>query len=106
MKEFSNEELARCNGKKGAPAYVAYKGKVYDVSMSFLWKEGNHQVVHRAGEDLTDAMKQAPHGADILEKLPVVGTLQTKDAQHGSSFKKPEQRASLVRNSSRRAYFA
>jgi predicted heme/steroid binding protein len=80
LKEFSKEELARCNGEKGAPAYVAYKGKVYDVSESFLWKEGKHQVLHRAGADLTDAMEQAPHGADILGKFPVIGTLQTKDA--------------------------
>lgn len=69
LKEFSNEELARCNGKKGIPAYIAYKGKVYDVSESFLWKDGNHQVVHSAGVDLTDAMEQAPHSADVLEKF-------------------------------------
>ena len=80
LKEFSKEELARYNGEKGAPAYVAYRGKVYDVSESFLWKDGKHQVLHRAGVDLTDDMEQAPHGADILGKFPVIGTLQTKDA--------------------------
>lgn len=77
MKEFSKEELARYNGKSGSPAYVAYKGKVYDISDSFLWKDGSHQVLHNAGEDLTDVMKQAPHGGDVLEKFPVVGTLLT-----------------------------
>ena len=76
MKRFSREELARYNGKDGAPAYIAYKGKVYDVSASFLWQNGRHQVVHNAGEDLTDALEQAPHGADMLERLPVVGTLR------------------------------
>jgi predicted heme/steroid binding protein len=76
MKRFSREELARYNGKDGAPAYIACKGKVYDVSASFLWQNGRHQVVHNAGEDLTDALEQAPHGADMLERLPVVGTLR------------------------------
>ncbi len=75
MKEFTDEELAKYNGKNGKPAYVAYKGKVYDVSASFLWKDGNHQVLHRAGMNLTDALEQAPHGGDVLEKFPVVGIL-------------------------------
>lgn len=75
MKRFSKEELARYNGKNGAPAYIAYKGKVYDASNSFQWKNGRHQVVHNAGEDLTDALEQAPHGADMIERLPMVGNL-------------------------------
>jgi len=76
MKEFSIEELARYNGKNGAPAHTAYKRRVYDVSASFLWNGGNHQVFHAAGVDLTEAMEQAPHGGDVLEKFPVVGTLR------------------------------
>ncbi|MEM2106461.1 MAG: cytochrome b5 domain-containing protein [Candidatus Bathyarchaeia archaeon] len=76
MKEFTEEELTKYNGKNGKPAYVGYKEKVYDVSTSFLWRDGNHQVLHRAGMDLTDALEQAPHGGDVLEKFPVVGTLR------------------------------
>jgi predicted heme/steroid binding protein len=79
MKEFSREELARYNGKNGSPAYVAYRGKVYDASGSFLWKDGSHQVLHNAGVDLTDAMEQAPHGGDVLEKFLFVGTLRGAD---------------------------
>ena len=79
MKEFSKEELARYNGKDGRPAYAAYKGKVYDLSGSFLWNDGSHQVLHNAGVDLTNAMEQAPHGEDILEKFPLVGTLLGAD---------------------------
>jgi len=75
MKRFSKKELAQYNGKNGAPAYIAYKGKVYDVSSSFLWKNGNHQVLHNAGKDLTDSLEEAPHGVDLLERFPVVGTL-------------------------------
>lgn len=76
MKSFSKEELARYNGKNGAPAYIAYKGKVYDVSASFIWRNGRHQVVHNAGEDLTDGLEQAPHGVEMLERLPVIGILR------------------------------
>jgi len=77
MKQFTEEELAHYNGKKGKPAYVGYKGKVYDVSASFLWKDGTHQVLHSAGVDLTVALEQAPHGADALKKFPVVGILRS-----------------------------
>lgn len=76
MKKFNRNELTQYNGKDGAPAYIAYKGKVYDVSGSFLWRDGNHQVLHNAGEDLTDSLERAPHGADMLERFPVVGTLE------------------------------
>ena len=79
MKEFSKQELARYNGKNGRPAYAAYKGKVYDLSDSFLWNDGSHQVLHSAGVDLTDVMEQAPHGGDVLEKFPLVGTLRGAD---------------------------
>ena len=76
MKELTEEELSRYDGKNGAPAYIAFKGKVYDVTGSFLWKDGNHQVLHDAGKDLSATMGQAPHGEDILERFPVVGTLR------------------------------
>jgi predicted heme/steroid binding protein len=75
VKDFSKEELARYNGKNGSPAYAAYKGRVYDVSSSFLWKDGKHQVLHEAGGDLTDAMEQAPHGEYVFKKFPLVGSL-------------------------------
>jgi predicted heme/steroid binding protein len=76
VKEFTEEELIQYNGKNGNPVYVVYKGKVYDVSTSFLWKDGTHQVLHTAGVDLTEALEQAPHGGDALEKFPVVGILR------------------------------
>ena len=79
MKKFTERELALYNGENGKPAYVAYKGKVYDVSASFLWKDGKHQVLHNAGADLTLALEQAPHGIEALERLPVVGILHNAD---------------------------
>jgi len=79
MKEIRKEELAQYNGKNGNPAYIAYKGRVYDVSSSFLWKDGIHQVFHSAGSDLTYALERAPHGREALEKFPVVGFLSDGD---------------------------
>jgi len=75
MRAFTREELKQYDGRDGI-AYIAYDGRVYDVSSSFQWQKGVHQVSHRAGRDLTDALKKAPHAADVLEKFPVVGELE------------------------------
>jgi predicted heme/steroid binding protein len=74
-RRFTRKELARYNGRDDAPAFLACEGLVYDVSGSFLWQQGRHQVLHAAGDDLTDELAQAPHGADLLQKFPVVGVL-------------------------------
>ena len=76
MREFTEDELIKCNGKNGNSIYIAYKGRVYDVSSSFLWEGGRHQVLHDAGVDLTNALEQAPHNEGLLEKFPVVGVLK------------------------------
>jgi predicted heme/steroid binding protein len=91
MKVFTLKDLAKYNGKNGKPAYVAYNRRVYDVTNSFLWKDGRHQVLHNAGTDLTTAIKQAPHGRDILAKFPMVGILQ-EAGTHGSGEAKVSRR--------------
>ncbi len=75
QRTFTQEELRQYNGRGGAPAFIACQGKVYDVSSSFLWRGGRHQVFHDAGADLTSGLAQAPHGVEMLAKFPVVGTL-------------------------------
>ena len=75
MRAFTREELRGYKGTNGLPALVAYMGKVYDVSGSFLWQGGVHQAMHLVGVDLTEELDQAPHGAGLLGKFPVVGTL-------------------------------
>lgn len=72
---FSLEELSRYDGKAGRPAYVAYRGFVFDVSHSSLWKEGLHQARHQAGRDLTAEFAAAPHGTLVLARVPIVGRL-------------------------------
>jgi len=85
MKEFTEKELAQYDGRNGKPAYVGYNGKVYDISSSFLWKDGTHQVLHSAGVDLTAALEQAPHSEDVLKKFPVVGILHSAGVSNKSS---------------------
>jgi predicted heme/steroid binding protein len=75
MRRLTKEELSQYNGKDGASVYIAYESKVYDVSHSFLWQKGRHQVLHIAGMDLTTELDAAPHGADMLERFQVIGML-------------------------------
>lgn len=75
-KILSYRELQQFNGEGGKPVYIAYKGKIYDVTGSDLWKTGRHQNRHDAGDDLTEMLAQAPHGEEMLEKMPVVGRLK------------------------------
>jgi predicted heme/steroid binding protein len=75
MLKLTREELSVYDGKEGRRTYVAFEGSVYDVTDSFLWKEGNHQGIHPAGRDLTDEMAEAPHGADVFEMFEIIGVL-------------------------------
>jgi predicted heme/steroid binding protein len=74
-KEFTREQLSRFDGIEGRPAYIAFNGNVYDVSESFLWMGGSHQALHQAGKDLTGVLDRAPHGEDLLERVPIIGRL-------------------------------
>lgn len=75
MNKISRSELALNDGRQGRSAYIAYKGRVYDVTDCFLWKGGRHQAMHEAGKDLTEAFDEAPHGADLLARAEMVGLL-------------------------------
>ncbi len=75
LKKFSKEELAVNNGKNGVRAFFAVNGRIYDVTNSSLWENGEHESLHEAGKDLTQELELAPHGADVIERYHVVGTL-------------------------------
>ncbi len=96
MRRLTKKELAQYNGKDRAPAFIAYEGKVYDVSRSFLWQGGRHQALHTAGVDLTADLDQAPHGADLLERFPVVGVLEQNDVSGVVDISKGLQAQLLV----------
>ncbi len=74
-KKFTPQELEKYDGKDGRPAYIAYKGKVYDVTDSAFWLGGDHLGAHQAGRDLSAEMDLAPHGPENLDRVKLVGEL-------------------------------
>ena len=75
VRKFTIKDLEGYDGKNGKPAYVAYQGKVYDLSQSSLWSGGEHMGMHQAGKDITEELELAPHGEEILERVKIVGKL-------------------------------
>ncbi len=74
-RKLTVEELAKYDGKDGNPAYLAYNGKVYDVTESSFWLGGDHLGAHQAGKDLTMEIDIAPHGPENLDRVKLIGTL-------------------------------
>ena len=74
-RKITQAELAENNGQNGKPAYVAYRGKVYDVSESAFWLYGDHMGSHQAGKDLTQELELAPHREETLQRVKEVGVL-------------------------------
>jgi predicted heme/steroid binding protein len=75
LRKFTSEELEEHNGKNGNPAYIAYQGKVYDISQSDFWVSGEHMGMHQAGKDLTEELELAPHREEMLERVQLIGEL-------------------------------
>lgn len=71
---YTKSQLALRNGQDKPEIWVAFKGLIYDVSASRLWKNGKHYE-HWAGQDLTPELADAPHTEAVFEKFSVVGQL-------------------------------
>jgi predicted heme/steroid binding protein/uncharacterized membrane protein len=78
-REITPEQLLAFDGKEGRPAYIAYKGIIYDITNSRLWKNGQHMMKHHAGTDLTEVLKTAPHGEDKVLAMTQAGMLIASD---------------------------
>ncbi|HEY1025204.1 MAG TPA: cytochrome b5 domain-containing protein [Sphingobacteriaceae bacterium] len=74
LPNYTRGQLALRNGQDKPEVWIAYKGKIYDVSRSRLWNNGKHYE-HWAGQDLTDELKDAPHTAQVFERFEIVGRL-------------------------------
>ncbi|MER2600549.1 MAG: cytochrome b5 domain-containing protein [Caldilineales bacterium] len=72
---FTEMELRQYDGQRGARAYIAYDGVVYDVTDAPTWRGGMHRDLHYAGLDLTRSLRKAPHDATVFERVPRVGVL-------------------------------
>jgi len=95
MKYFEPEDLSAFSGKDGAPVYISYEGKVYDVSGSKLWKTGTHMMKHKAGSVMDGQMAAAPHGPEVLERVVLIGALKMPAA--GQTTRKELEDSALSR---------
>lgn len=75
LPEFTLAQLALRNGQDKPEIWVAYKGYIYDVSESRLWRNGKHYE-HWAGQDLTDELAMAPHTEKVFERFKLIGILK------------------------------
>jgi len=71
---YTRTQLALRNGQDREEIWVAYKGKIYDVTNSRLWRRGMHYE-HWSGQDLTDELKDAPHAEEVFTRFKQVGVL-------------------------------
>lgn len=81
LKEYSRSQLALRNGQDKEDIWCAYKGIIYNVSSSRLWRNGHHYE-HWAGQDLTKELGDAPHTDKVFEKFEVVGRLAVEVDRH------------------------
>jgi len=74
LPEYTRSQLALRNGQDRPEIWIAFKGNIYDVSESRLWRNGKHYE-HWAGQDLTDELKDAPHSEKVFERIRLIGKL-------------------------------
>ncbi len=75
LPNYTKQQLALRNGQDKPQIWVAYKGFIYDVGSSKLWKNGKHYE-HWAGQDLTTELPDAPHTETVFNKFEVIGILK------------------------------
>jgi len=83
---FSASDLKRHDGLGGRRGLIAYKGKVHNVTTMPHWIGGYHFEKHRAGTDLTEAIKKAPHPDTLLKGAPIVGDYHPLATESGSAL--------------------
>lgn len=74
LPSFTRTQLALRNGQDRSEIWVAYKGVIYDVSNSRMWRNGQHYE-HWAGQDLTPEIVHAPHTDQVFARFTPVGIL-------------------------------
>ena len=76
---ISLDEVAKHTGKDGNSCWVAVDETVYEISGFVLWLEGDHKPSGgraKCGKDLSEVIKQSPHGKSKLKLLKEIGPLQ------------------------------
>ena len=75
LPEYTISQLALRNGQDKEEIWCAYKGIIYDVGKSRMWRNGKHYE-HWAGQDLTHELKDAPHNENVFDKFKAVGVVK------------------------------
>lgn len=75
LPEYTRAQLALRNGQDKPEVWVAFRGRIYAVTGSRLWRKGWHYE-HWAGQDLTEELKDAPHTEKVFEKFNIIGKLK------------------------------
>lgn len=75
LKKITKRQLSLHNGQDKPYIWIAYRGRVYDVSESRLWLAGKHYE-HWAGQDLTLELKDAPHTDIVFNRFKCIGILE------------------------------
>jgi predicted heme/steroid binding protein len=75
LPEYTKGQLALRNGQDKPQIWVAYKGIIYDVTESRLWRNGKHYE-HWAGQDLTHELVDAPHTHEVFKKFKAIGRVK------------------------------
>lgn len=73
--KISKRQLSLRNGQDHDKIWIAYEGRVYDVTESRLWLNGKHYE-HWAGQDLTAELSDAPHGIGVFDRFQCIGVLE------------------------------
>ncbi|UCF30524.1 MAG: hypothetical protein JSV26_10805 [bacterium] len=73
--ELTTGDLSLFTGRGKRKALAAADGVIYDLTGRNLWRHGIHPGGHHAGQDLSDSFRDAPHGPDVLERVPRAGRL-------------------------------
>jgi predicted heme/steroid binding protein len=66
-RSFSLRELTSYDGDD-RPAYIAYKGIVYDITNCPKWRKFLHENQHFPGLDLTKELSNAPHNEEVFNR--------------------------------------
>jgi predicted heme/steroid binding protein len=71
---YTRSQLALRNGQDRPEIWVAYRGLIYDVTESRLWRNGKHYA-HWSGQDLTPELADAPHTERVFERFTPIARL-------------------------------
>ena len=96
VKYYSLEEIKPNNAKDGAPCWLIYKNKVYDVTDYLKEHPGGPELVTEwGGKDSTKAFDDAGHSIDAINMLKPykIGELALEDRQQkkSKSAKSPDE---------------